>query len=110
MLVRKGPKCAWLNVATVTVCQKQVKVIFKFWELLQTEIRKKVLQAQTQKIVAKVERNQTRKKVTKLLQTQKIVTKLLQTQKIVTKVVQTQTEVTKVLKTQTQKKLVRKVK
>ena len=80
MLVRKGPKCAWLNVATVTVCPKQVKVIFKFWELLQTQIRKKVLQAQTQKIVTKVERNQTRKKVTKLLQTQKIVTKVVQTQ------------------------------
>ena len=57
MLVKKGPKCAWLNVATVTVCVKQVKVIFKFWEVLQTQIWKKVLQTQTQKIVTKVEKN-----------------------------------------------------
>ena len=78
MLVRKGPKCAWLNGVTVTVCVKQVKVIFKFWEELQTQIRKKVLQTQTQKIVTKVEKTQTQKKVTKVLQTQ--------TQKIVTKV------------------------
>ena len=106
MLVRKGQKCAWLNVATVTVCVKQikVKVIFKFWEVLQTQIRKKVVQTQTQKKVTKVLKTQTQKKVTIVVQTQ--------TQKEVTKVVQTQTqkEVTKVLKTQTQKKLLKKVK
>ena len=94
MLVRKGQKCAWLNVATVTVCVKQikVKVILNCWEVLQTQIWKKMVQTQTQKKVTKVKKNQTQKKVTKVVQTQ------------------TQKEVTKVLKTQTQKKLLKKVK